>query len=292
MGSKANAKLLPYGEELTSPPTDNTGQKFATYFRDAGGLDYADQRYYTAVMGRFMTPDSITAGNATLLPDNWNKYAYVSSDPAHKTDPFGLCSPDDNPPCYSTTGFSTMPRPPADLIDFMQRSYGQFTGPGLGASYAPAYAEMLGRQISAQQEAQGAELIPVGKKPPTREECYTEVLTSFNNASIEIHTWIDQITSGSDVPKPSLTSVPSIVRTAIQGSRGLLYEGISGVTGGLLGGFSALVVSMGAAVITSPIIRPTLRNLGHSLANVELVRAQTELLQVVCDKNPLAGLAP
>jgi hypothetical protein len=35
---------LPYGEELTSTPNNQT--KFATYYRDGAQQDYADQRYY------------------------------------------------------------------------------------------------------------------------------------------------------------------------------------------------------------------------------------------------------
>jgi len=40
----------PYGEERTNRPDGR--DKFATYFRDAVGLDYAEQRYYNAGMGR------------------------------------------------------------------------------------------------------------------------------------------------------------------------------------------------------------------------------------------------
>ena len=45
----------PYGEERTS--TVDGRDKFATYFRDGVGQDYADQRYYNSSMGRFWTPD-------------------------------------------------------------------------------------------------------------------------------------------------------------------------------------------------------------------------------------------
>jgi hypothetical protein len=44
----------PYGEErLAQGQTPTNGQdKFATYFRDEDGADYADQRYYDSGMGR------------------------------------------------------------------------------------------------------------------------------------------------------------------------------------------------------------------------------------------------
>jgi RHS repeat-associated protein len=89
------------------PITPNNKVKFATYYRDAVTGDYADQRYYR--VGRFFTPDPITASNARVIPTNWNKYAYVGGDPINKTDPAGLCSPDDDPPCYTTTGTAPYP---------------------------------------------------------------------------------------------------------------------------------------------------------------------------------------
>ncbi len=98
-------KFYPYGIERPSATTNGT-EKFTGYFRDSEtGNDYADQRYMSPGNGRFITPDPSLNGNATTLPGNWNKYAYVGGDPINKTDPSGLCSPEDNPPCYSTTGY-------------------------------------------------------------------------------------------------------------------------------------------------------------------------------------------
>ncbi len=44
----------PYGQEKPGATT-NSRDKFATYWRDATGLDYAMNRYYSG--GRFLTPD-------------------------------------------------------------------------------------------------------------------------------------------------------------------------------------------------------------------------------------------
>ena len=61
LGSKG--KYFAFGEERTNvtpanPPNDQ--EKFAAYTRDAAtGLDYANQRYYSSIIGRFTRPDPL-----------------------------------------------------------------------------------------------------------------------------------------------------------------------------------------------------------------------------------------
>src|SRR5208283_5049680 len=79
----------PWGEERTSTPDDQ--DKFATYFRDGFGEDYASARYYNSNFGRFWSPDP--AGIKTADPRNptsWNMYAYAGGDPVNWRDPTGL----------------------------------------------------------------------------------------------------------------------------------------------------------------------------------------------------------
>ena len=80
---------FPYGEEKPSTTTQDRN-KFATYFRDHTNLDYADQRYYTSGMGRFMTPDPLETSATPSQPDSWNRYVYVEGDPSNFSDPSGL----------------------------------------------------------------------------------------------------------------------------------------------------------------------------------------------------------
>jgi len=97
---------FPYGEERTS--TADGREKFGTYFRDPaanGGLDYADQRYYSNAGGSFLTPDP--SGFAAANPKNptsWNRYLYVLGDPINLTDPTGMnadeCDPEMGDDCY------------------------------------------------------------------------------------------------------------------------------------------------------------------------------------------------
>jgi RHS repeat-associated protein len=73
----------PYGEEKGTT-TAQGREKFGTYFRDGTGLDYAYQRSYSSISGRFLTPDpykAITrATNNPANPQSWNRYAYVLGD--------------------------------------------------------------------------------------------------------------------------------------------------------------------------------------------------------------------
>ncbi len=88
LGSKGG--YYPFGEERGSAVQND--DSFATYYRDkTTGVDYADQRYYSAAIGRFVTPDP--AGTAAVNvqdPTTWNNYLYVGGDPINLNDPTGL----------------------------------------------------------------------------------------------------------------------------------------------------------------------------------------------------------
>lgn len=122
-GSLASVKrhdYLPFGEELyagTGGRTtqqgytgDNVRQKFTQKERDnETGLDYFLARYYSAVQGRFTSPDEFTGGPIELYyfvsdaaanptfyadlinPQSLNKYQYTYNNPLRYTDPDGHC---------------------------------------------------------------------------------------------------------------------------------------------------------------------------------------------------------
>ena len=97
LGSKG--KYFAFGEERTNvtpanPPNDQ--EKFATYTRDsATGLDYANQRYYSSIVGRFTRPDPYGGSASFGNPQSWNRYSYVGNDPSNLLDPKGAepCGP-------------------------------------------------------------------------------------------------------------------------------------------------------------------------------------------------------
>jgi len=126
---------FPYGEEKPST-TAQDRNKFATYFRDHTNLDYADNRYYTSGMGRFITPDPTEVSAGT----SGNLATYALGDPVNLTDPIGLAPAEiynEDPwigaGCYDTISF--IPRP-ADASNGCPDGSLWFTvrSPGFGGS--------------------------------------------------------------------------------------------------------------------------------------------------------------
>lgn len=54
-----------------------------------GVRDYADQRYYSNITGRFLAPDPSGLGDPSD-PQSWNMSTYVQGDPINFNDPEGL----------------------------------------------------------------------------------------------------------------------------------------------------------------------------------------------------------
>jgi RHS repeat-associated protein len=93
--------FLPFGEELYAGmggrttqqgyAGDNVRQQFTGYERDnETGLDFAQARYYSSVMGRFTGVDPLLASGSPVNPKTWNRYAYVLNNPLKLVDPTGL----------------------------------------------------------------------------------------------------------------------------------------------------------------------------------------------------------
>ena len=116
----------PYGDERTN--TVNGRPKFGTYFRDAAGQDYADQRYYGSGTGGFWSadPGGIKTADPTD-PGSLNRYAYVGGDPVNYVDAGGLFR--QIPP--SSTGPS-VPPPPSQYGGANGSAVTFNSGPNLG----------------------------------------------------------------------------------------------------------------------------------------------------------------
>ena len=81
---------MEYSQYSNSP---NDTEKYATYTRDSlTKLDYAMNRYYSSIWGRFLSPDLYGSSVSSLDPGSWNRYTYVGGDPVNGIDPLGLCT--------------------------------------------------------------------------------------------------------------------------------------------------------------------------------------------------------
>ncbi len=111
---------FPWGEERGTGTADGR-TKFAGYYRDQPGQDYANYRYYSATTGSFWSPDPAGAGAADTgygsgmaasyipgfgaahpdAPLSWNRYLYSLGDPINLFDPIGkyACDPDVDDSC-------------------------------------------------------------------------------------------------------------------------------------------------------------------------------------------------
>jgi RHS repeat-associated protein len=99
------ADFMPFGEKVQAATGDDDLSSFDGYKRAPSGLDYAEQRYYSSSLGRFVSPDPYEKSAKLGSPDSWNRYAFVSNDPINRTDPNGLNDGDSNNNDYSNTSY-------------------------------------------------------------------------------------------------------------------------------------------------------------------------------------------
>jgi len=108
-------RYYPYGNVWTAeggvaPPTDRlfTGQR---QYGAKSGIYYYGARFYSADIGRFLSPASIVPGAGN--PQALNRYSYVLNNPLRYTDPSGHCMPGINCPPGMGGGGTQTPSLPA-----------------------------------------------------------------------------------------------------------------------------------------------------------------------------------
>jgi RHS repeat-associated protein len=103
----ARHDYVPFGEEVPAsmagrhaewgPLADNVNQKFTGKERDSEtGLDFFGARYFSAVQGRFISPDWSEKPQPVPYadfadPQTLNLYSYIQNNPLVKNDPDGHC---------------------------------------------------------------------------------------------------------------------------------------------------------------------------------------------------------
>ncbi len=75
-----------------APPTDKLFTGYQRVGGSTSGLYYAASRFYSADIGRFLSPDTMVPGASD--PQALNRYSYVLNNPLTYTDPGGHCIPD------------------------------------------------------------------------------------------------------------------------------------------------------------------------------------------------------
>jgi RHS repeat-associated protein len=91
-GSSFEQAHLPFGNGAPSESPSSTNRRFTSYDRSGGtGLDYAVNRRYDPMQGRFTQVDPIEMEAVDLSdPQTLNLYSYCANDPVNYTDPDGL----------------------------------------------------------------------------------------------------------------------------------------------------------------------------------------------------------
>jgi RHS repeat-associated protein len=164
--SVEQTKYYPFGEERQI--TRNNQRKFGTYMRDDfSELDYAEQRYYSSALGRFITPDPYAGSVLLGNPDTWNRYAYVKNDPVNNADPHGLA------PYHNISGGWVSPE---------QVPCPNVPEPGQVLTNGPAvytrdvfYKESEGQYYQALLYSLDQDGDPVWYVPPSRNEIYITI---------------------------------------------------------------------------------------------------------------------
>jgi RHS repeat-associated protein len=136
---------LPYGVALEGETSGATNRRFTSYERNtATGLDYALNRHYDSMQGRFTQADPLGMKAVNFAnPQSLNLYAYCGGDPVNLTDPSGLDWFNDHGFDSSTGGFISSGRP-YWITEFEPRGVdlgrGTFYGGRLSDEAEAAYA--------------------------------------------------------------------------------------------------------------------------------------------------------
>jgi RHS repeat-associated protein len=172
---------LPFGEDFAES-SEQQKHHFTSYERDPeSGLDYAINRSYQPLTGRFVQADPYRASGYIVAPQSWNRYRYSRNDPINLTDPLGLneAAP---PGSWSVDVYGGMGTISAST-PFFAYFWASLTGGGSGGSsnsggeigggseVSPPEQQDIGGQFSEEQQKQVDEIKNKLKDLFKNEEC-------------------------------------------------------------------------------------------------------------------------
>jgi RHS repeat-associated protein len=152
-----NNRTLPYGEPwIVEDASSINEKKFTDYQRDSeSGMDYAMNRYNSAAMGRFTSPDK--GPMALKKPVTLNRYVYAGLDPVNHIDPDGKYAigpgfdPYDSGFAYAVSGLFAQNLRPCEIAQMLDPIFGIFSeacggGPGMSGPmyYQPGESQVGG----------------------------------------------------------------------------------------------------------------------------------------------------
>ncbi len=262
---KATAPVVsyfPWGETKGASNPQDTWN-FATYWQDSTtGLDYANNRYYSNIGGRFMTPDPSTAGQDPKAPQSWNLYPYVMGDPVNFTDPTGLFMQCDPPAVPSSDGSTCVSPDPG----------GGGGGPTTGGSDGGGNPG----GTTKNHDSGSATTCPAGLVKGPRNNCITKqqlqcdanIIQWTNGLSSDFAAWLDS--EFTPLASANATGFKTALGYGISGSQGAIIENLSGAAGAAAGGIIGYVVGFSAAVILDPILDPIIKGAAEGAWNATL----------------------
>ncbi|MEQ1607092.1 MAG: RHS repeat-associated core domain-containing protein [Pyrinomonadaceae bacterium] len=197
---------LPFGEEIGpgvggrttgqgygTPQSDGVRQQFTGYERDLEtGLDFAQARYMGSSLGRFTSPDPLSASASPGDPQSWNRYAFVLGNPINLTDSTGMSVDDDCPgsPGGRCPSFPIAINGPATgsiaIVDVVSDGIADVVN--LAGRYVQSASDMFsygfGRAQTEYQTGQPQEGPRIfGNQGPTSSEVLDQTMQSYQGAA-------------------------------------------------------------------------------------------------------------
>ncbi len=223
---------------VSSRAASTSPVKFATYWADQGGLQYAQNRYYSATYGRFTTPDPYRASGGPSDPGSWNRYAYVEGDPVNFNDPEGLVS--------CGVGFANSSNGQAPLVSVFICDTS--TGRPAVASFSEAISALIMKQAASIGSAGNGVMQPYLEAMKRSAQMHARAVRAVQNECVtQVRAWADAKIGPLPDLSPSagdaLIAAVLVIKEALKSGR-LVSKVALGVANGLAWEAGAIAIDL------------------------------------------------